>query len=107
MIFLDGAARADRAPADDGTIKSGWAFTRPEWHRPAACAGVPAAIMYPTRGDHDGQRRALGLCGACPVTEICLEYALTNGEKLGIWGGKSERQRRLIRSARNRQRRAS
>ena len=26
----------------------------------------------------------------------CLEYALDNGEKFGIWGGLSERERRRI-----------
>jgi WhiB family redox-sensing transcriptional regulator len=30
----------------------------------------------------------------------CLEYALANGEKFGIWGGMSERERRRIRRAR-------
>ena len=30
----------------------------------------------------------------------CLEYALANGEKFGIWGGMSERERRRIRRQR-------
>jgi len=30
----------------------------------------------------------------------CLEYALVNGEKFGIWGGLSERERRRLRRAR-------
>ena len=30
----------------------------------------------------------------------CLEYALANGEKFGIWGGMSERERRRLRRAR-------
>ena len=30
----------------------------------------------------------------------CLEYALRNGEKFGIWGGMSERERRRIRRQR-------
>jgi WhiB family redox-sensing transcriptional regulator len=34
------------------------------------------------------------------VREDCLEYALTHGEKFGIWGGMSERERRRLRRAR-------
>jgi WhiB family redox-sensing transcriptional regulator len=34
------------------------------------------------------------------VREDCLEYALANGEKFGIWGGMSERERRRVRRAR-------
>jgi WhiB family redox-sensing transcriptional regulator len=34
------------------------------------------------------------------VREDCLEYALANGEKFGIWGGMSERERRRIRRQR-------
>ena len=30
----------------------------------------------------------------------CLEYALDNGEKFGIWGGLSERERRRLRRQR-------
>ena len=30
----------------------------------------------------------------------CLEYALVNSEKFGIWGGMSERERRRIRRQR-------
>ena len=31
------------------------------------------------------------------MKQDCLEYALANGEKFGIWGGMSERERRKIR----------
>jgi WhiB family redox-sensing transcriptional regulator len=35
------------------------------------------------------------------VREDCLEHALANGEKFGIWGGLSERERRRIRRRRS------
>jgi WhiB family redox-sensing transcriptional regulator len=41
------------------------------------------------------------------VREDCLEYALANGEKFGIWGGMSERERRRIRRQRALARRAA
>jgi WhiB family redox-sensing transcriptional regulator len=34
------------------------------------------------------------------VREDCLDYAIANGEKFGIWGGMSERERRRVRRAR-------
>ncbi len=47
------------------------------------------------------------MCRGCVVREDCLEYALANGEKFGIWGGLSERERRRIRRMRTLQRRAA
>jgi WhiB family redox-sensing transcriptional regulator len=35
------------------------------------------------------------------VREECLQYALDNSEKFGIWGGLSERERRRLRRGRN------
>ena len=40
------------------------------------------------------------MCGGCEVKTECLEYALRHGEKFGIWGGMSERERRRIRRQR-------
>jgi WhiB family transcriptional regulator, redox-sensing transcriptional regulator len=39
--------------------------------------------------------------------KIAWEYALANGEKFGIWGGLSERERRKVRRARALARRAN
>ena len=46
--------------------------------------------------------RCLAECQFCnPVVRgECLEYALANGEKFGIWGGLSERERRRLRRQR-------
>ncbi len=40
------------------------------------------------------------MCRGCVVREECLEFALANGEKFGIWGGMSERERRRVRRQR-------
>lgn len=40
------------------------------------------------------------VCVGCPVRTECLDYALENGEKFGVWGGYSERERRPMRSKR-------
>jgi WhiB family redox-sensing transcriptional regulator len=40
------------------------------------------------------------VCRGCEVRQQCLDYALANGEKFGIWGGLSERERRRLRRQR-------
>ena len=39
---------------------------------------------------------AKAICGLCPVREPCLEHALVVREKLGVWGGLTERERRRV-----------
>ena len=39
---------------------------------------------------------AKAICAQCPVRQACLEYALTNRERDGVWGGATERERRRI-----------
>ena len=53
--------------------------------------------IYPSRVTAEAQMH----CRRCPVAQECLEYALEESEKYGIWGGKSERQRRRLRRARS------
>jgi len=50
--------------------------------------------------------RGQEVCRGCVVRDNCLEYALDSGEKFGIWGGMSERERRRLRRARAIERRA-
>ncbi len=68
------------------------------WQRLANCLGVDPDLFFPERGA--STREAKEVCRGCVVREECLEYAITNGEKFGIWGGLSERERRRIRRAR-------
>jgi WhiB family redox-sensing transcriptional regulator len=70
------------------------------WMDQGACVGVDAEVFFPSRGENDKAEEARKYCWACPVRSQCLEYALANGEKFGMWGGMSERQRRQIRKQR-------
>src|SRR5438128_2477225 len=74
------------------------------WQDFANCLGVDPDLFFPERGA--STREAKEVCRGCVVREDCLEYALANGEKFGIWGGMSERERRRIRRRRALQRRA-
>jgi WhiB family redox-sensing transcriptional regulator len=68
---------------------------RPDWHWDAACAGQPAWLFYPERGE--STKEAKEICRSCRARQECLTYALDNGEKFGIWGGTTERERRRLR----------
>ena len=72
-------------------------LTRPEYQKDAACAGIPnPEIFFPSPGDTESLRAAKDLCSRCHVRAECLEYALNNNERYGIWGGKSTRERLII-----------
>lgn len=71
---------------------------RPLWQQDSACHGMDPDIFFPERGS--STKEAKSICATCPVADQCLDYALMNGEKFGIWGGKSERERRKIRKDR-------
>jgi WhiB family transcriptional regulator, redox-sensing transcriptional regulator len=67
----------------------------------AACRGEDTNTFFPTRGDRDGlTARAMSFCDRCVVRTECLERALEIPERVGIFGGASERKRRRIRAQR-------
>jgi len=73
------------------------------WQTQANCMGVDPDLFFPERGA--STKEAKEVCRGCVVQNDCLEYALANGEKFGIWGGMSERERRRLRRARALERR--
>jgi len=75
------------------------------WLDRANCRGIDPQLFYPDRGEPT--RQAKEVCTGCEVREACLDYALASGQKFGIWGGTSERERRALRSRRLRERRAA
>lgn len=68
------------------------------WQDQANCLGVDPDLFFPERGA--STREAKEVCHGCVVRLDCLEFALVNGEKFGIWGGLSERERRRLRRQR-------
>ncbi len=73
------------------------------WQENANCLGVDPDLFFPERGA--STREAKSVCRGCEVRIECLEYTLAHGEKFGIWGGLSERERRRVRRQRALERR--
>ena len=72
--------------------------TKLTWKKQANCLGIDPDLFYPERGVSSATAKKV--CHGCVVKGECLEFALTNGEKFGIWGGLSERERRILRRER-------
>ena len=64
------------------------------WQTDALCAQTDPEAFFPEKGG--STRDAKRICTSCDVRSECLEYALRNDERFGIWGGLSERERRKL-----------
>jgi WhiB family redox-sensing transcriptional regulator len=68
-----------------------------DWTEQALCAETDPEAFFPEKGG--STRAAKRVCRACNVSAECLEYALELDVRFGIWGGFSERERRLLKRA--------
>lgn len=66
-----------------------------EWQKSALCAETDPEAFHPEKGG--STREAKKVCGRCDVRSQCLQSALDNDERFGVWGGLSERERRQLR----------
>lgn len=64
------------------------------WRQQAACRGLDPNMFYPDKESDTEQAKRV--CSECIVRFACLEYALDHREKIGVWGGTSEADRRRI-----------
>ncbi len=64
------------------------------WRQRGACRGLDPEVFYPISDDDSAEAKSI--CGSCSAREQCLEYALSNREADGVWGGATERERRRI-----------
>lgn len=64
------------------------------WQDRALCAQTDPEAFFPEKGG--STREAKKVCSGCEVRAECLDYALANDERFGIWGGLSERERRKL-----------
>ncbi|OCH81784.1 WhiB family transcriptional regulator [Gordonia sp. UCD-TK1] len=64
------------------------------WHHRALCPQVSPDFFHPEKGESAVPAKTV--CTLCPVSAECLQWALDNGEKDGIYGGTTPHERRRI-----------
>ncbi len=73
------------------------------WRDRAACLDLDPELWFPvglTGPAVEQAERAKAVCAGCDVVANCLAWALETGQANGIWGGKTEDERRALRRAR-------
>ena len=70
------------------------------WQTRARCRDNHAHLFFPRstferkEERENRERRAQAICRVCLVRQECLDFALSIKEPYGIWGGRTESQRR-------------
>ncbi|MFI9721829.1 WhiB family transcriptional regulator [Streptomyces sp. NPDC052396] len=75
------------------------------WRHHAACRDEDPDLFFPVGTCGPAVRQteeAKSVCRGCPVRGQCLRWALDHGQEHGVWGGTSEKERRLLHRARSR-----
>ncbi|EFL37861.1 transcription factor WhiB family protein [Streptomyces griseoflavus Tu4000] len=65
------------------------------WQEEALCAQTGGDFFFPEPGS--SVREAKRICGLCPIRAACLDYAMNNDMRFGVWGGMSEKERLQLR----------
>ena len=98
MDAAPGGSAFDRTFAGQGIpglLGIGLEADAQSWQERALCAETDPEAFFPEKGG--STREAKKICTGCEVKAECLEYALANDERFGIWGGLAERERRRLR----------
>ncbi|MDQ1034222.1 WhiB family redox-sensing transcriptional regulator [Streptomyces sp. V3I8] len=70
------------------------------WREDAECRTVDPDLFFPIGNTGPALVQiedAKSVCRRCPVQAQCLEWALETGQSIGVWGGRSEGERRALR----------
>jgi WhiB family redox-sensing transcriptional regulator len=71
-----------------------------DWRHSALCQDEDPELFFPIGNIGPSLRQveaAKSICRRCVVIEDCLSWAMDTGQDSGVWGGKSEDERRLMR----------
>jgi WhiB family redox-sensing transcriptional regulator len=71
-----------------------------DWRDSARCLDEDPDLFFPigSSGPALAQAdRAKGVCRQCSVLHDCLDWALSNYQDSGVWGGTTEEERRVMR----------
>jgi WhiB family transcriptional regulator, redox-sensing transcriptional regulator len=74
-----------------------------DWRSLGACRQEDPELFFPVAQTGPGLvqlDQARAICARCEVRAECLDFALETVQDHGVWGGKSEDERRALRRAR-------
>jgi len=77
----------------------------PRWEENAACRTTDPDLFFPVGQSLEAQEQtnqAKRVCLGCSVRARCLDWAFTNGDQEGVFGGMSGKERREVMTVRNR-----
>jgi WhiB family transcriptional regulator, redox-sensing transcriptional regulator len=77
------------------------ASSKPNWRSRAACRGADPELFFPEGAAGPAQESvalAKRICSECEVRAHCLDWAVRHCAAFGVWGGRTEQERRAHRS---------
>ena len=90
MAWMMSPGSGEQLPALEEVLR------RPVWMELAARAGMPLETFFPAHGQTAAPGRAV--CATCSVRPECLDYARTDSDMAGVWGGTTQRETAAPRS---------
>ncbi len=73
-----------------------------DWRELSACRDTDPDLFFPVGSTGLAAQQivaAKAVCDVCPAKAPCLQFAIENNQDSGVWGGTSEDERRKLRRA--------
>jgi WhiB family redox-sensing transcriptional regulator len=83
-------------PTPDESLEIDDARDDLSWQQDALCTQTDPEMFFPEKGGSPADAKRV--CDGCDVRERCLQYALDNNERFGVWGGKTKSERDQLRA---------
>ena len=73
-------------------------YKNDDWRDDANCIGADPEIFFASNQKVDAEvvKMAKAKCAPCLAQFACLKYALETDQRHGIWGGLTEKERRIL-----------
>jgi WhiB family redox-sensing transcriptional regulator len=85
---------------DTNDERAAGANGKPDWRLRAACRGADPELFFPEGTAGPAQKSvalAKQICSECQVRARCLDWAVEHCAAFGVWGGRTEQERRAHR----------
>lgn len=69
------------------------------WQEQGACRDLSPSqksVFFPEKNRKRDVNKAKEICKKCPVRGLCLQFALSDEDIVGIWGGTTDQERSVM-----------